>query len=319
MKRVGGLFDQIAEWDNLRLAAYRAAKGKRNRGAVQSFLSNLEDEIACLRAGLLGDHLSIGSYMQFSIQDPKPRVITAPCFRERVLHHAIMNVCEPYFERWQVDQSFACRVGKGRVEALKFAARQSRRHRFFLKMDIRQFFGSIPHQPLIDRLQRRFKDLRLLGLFKQIIGAFETSPRVGLPIGSLTSQHLANFYLGAWDQQLQERLGCQAMARYMDDCILWGRSSGDLCRIAEQSARWLGRELGLTLKPWTLQRTALGLPFLGFVLRPEKTALNRRSRVRLVRRRGHCERLYLAGRLSGSELQSRVTALYAFRDEVKGL
>lgn len=63
---------------------------------------------------------------QFLIRDPKERVITAPCFDERVLHHAIMNLCEPVLDRWLIDDTFACRNGKGREAAVLRALHFSR-------------------------------------------------------------------------------------------------------------------------------------------------------------------------------------------------
>jgi hypothetical protein len=72
------------------------------------------------------------------VHDPKERVITAPCFAERVLHHAIMNVCEPVFDRWLIDDTFACRLGRGRLPALQRAQRFARGHAYFLKLDIRR-------------------------------------------------------------------------------------------------------------------------------------------------------------------------------------
>ena len=101
-------------------------------------------------------------YHQFTIFDPKQRLITAPCFRERVLHHAIMNVCEPVFERWLIADTFACRRGKGRIAALNRALQFSWRHGFFFKLDIRKYFDSVSHPILKTRLERLFKDRMLL-------------------------------------------------------------------------------------------------------------------------------------------------------------
>ena len=69
----------------------------------------------------------IGRFQQFLIRDPKERVITAPCFDERVLHHAIMNICEPVMDRWLIDDTFACRTGKGRERAYSGLSTSPRR------------------------------------------------------------------------------------------------------------------------------------------------------------------------------------------------
>ena len=107
----------------------------------------------------------MGDYHQFTIFDPKERLITAPCFRERVLHHAIMNVCEPVFERWLIADTFACRRGQGPAGRPRSCQALCRRHAFFLKLDIRKYFDSISHAVLLARLERLFKDRELLDLF----------------------------------------------------------------------------------------------------------------------------------------------------------
>ena len=102
MRRAGNLFERIADWDNLRLAVARALRGKRQRPDARRFVQNLDHNLNAMRVSLLSGDVSVGCYRQFVIHDPKERIITAPCFRERVLHHAVMNVCEPVFVRWSI-------------------------------------------------------------------------------------------------------------------------------------------------------------------------------------------------------------------------
>ncbi len=179
MRRVNHLFDQIADRDNLRLAVHKALRGKRSKGDARAFVARLDDNLNEMRAALLADDFPVGLYHQFTIFDPKERLISAPCFRERVLHHAIMNVSEPVFERWLISDTFACRKKKGRIAALQRARVFSRRFPFFLKMDIRKYFDSISHPLLIARLHRLFKDRRLLELLERVIAAYETAPVAG--------------------------------------------------------------------------------------------------------------------------------------------
>ena len=97
------------------------------------------------------------------IFDPKERLITAPCFEERVVHHAIMNVVEPHLDRWLIDDTFACRKGKGRIVCLLRAQYSPSEHPWFLKLDIRKYFDSISHDRLLALWQRRFKDRSCYG------------------------------------------------------------------------------------------------------------------------------------------------------------
>jgi hypothetical protein len=92
MKRAGNLFDAILDRDTLRQAVLRALRGKRDRAEARTFLADLDDNLAELAAGVRTGDYPLGVARQFVIRDPKERVITAPVFAERVLHHAVMYV-----------------------------------------------------------------------------------------------------------------------------------------------------------------------------------------------------------------------------------
>jgi len=121
MKRVGQLMAAVVEPDNLRLAFWKAARGKADRAEVRQYRANLDGELAALRFGLLEGSYPTGHYRRFVVHDPKRRTIHAAAFAERVLHHALMNVCEPAFERMAVADSYACRKGKGQWAAVRRA------------------------------------------------------------------------------------------------------------------------------------------------------------------------------------------------------
>ena len=113
MKRHGQLLAAIAEPANLRLAFWKAAKGKRAKADCRAFQQNHDANLAELRGQLLAGRVPVGDYRTFTVHDPKERTICAAAFRERVLHHALMNVCEPVLERAAIFDSYACRKGKG--------------------------------------------------------------------------------------------------------------------------------------------------------------------------------------------------------------
>ncbi len=313
MRRTGNLFEQVVDRENLRLAVSKALRGKRSRYDARQFVANLDENLDWMRLTLVRGDFPLGIYHQFTIFDPKERLITAPCFRERVLHHAVINVCEPVFERWLIVDSFACRRGKGRLAALSRSRSFAARFPFFLKLDIRKYFASISHQILSAKLERLFKDRCLLNLLNRIIAGFESSPGRGLPIASLSSQHFANFYLGSFDRFVKEQLRVKGYVRYMDDCALWGESSAEVAACLDASRAFLSAQLGLDLKadPY-INRSDHGLDFLGCRVFPGRLVLNRRSRVRFRRKLKALEEAYLLGRIAESVLQQRATALVAF-------
>jgi hypothetical protein len=246
------------------------------------------------------------------IRDPKERIITAPCFEERVVHHAIMNVCEPILDRWLIDDTFACRVGRGRVAAVKRAMPFCRKQPWCLKLDVRKYFDSISHDRLLDLLTQRFKEVPLLSLLDRIVRSFRGSRQMGLPIGSLMSQHFANFYLGWFDRYVKESIQVRGYVRYMDDMLIWGDDRQDLRRVQQACEQFVFRKLGLEFKPSQVRRIEQGISFLGCRLFPTHVELNRRSKHRWQKRVRFLERAYRLGLLSELDLQKRLTSLTAF-------
>jgi retron-type reverse transcriptase len=313
VRRTNHLFEQLADRENLRLAVHKALRGKRSKTDARAFIEHLDKNIDKLRGELLSGDVPVGQYHQFTIFDPKRRLITAPCFRERVLHHAIVNVCEPVFERWLIADTFACRRGKGRLAALDRARHFAGGHAFFLKLDIRKYFESVSHSVWLAKLERIFKDRRLLALLSQIIASFHTETGRGIPIGSLTSQHFANFYLGWFDRFVKEGLRVKGYVRYMDDCTLWGDTSQQLDGYLSLLTSFLEDELQLAPKPAPyINRTSHGLDFLGCRVFPRRVELNQRGRLRFRRKLRRIEEAHRAGLLDDAGLQTRATALVAF-------
>lgn len=209
-------------------------------------------------------------------------MICAASFPERVLHHAIMNVCHPVFESFQIYDSYATRPGKGQYAALDRAKHYNKQYRWFCKLDVRKYFDSINHEILLQKLQHKFKDKVLLKLFSRIISSYELQPGVGIPIGNLTSQYFANFYLAFADHFIKEKLQVQAYVRYMDDMVLWDNQKDRLIENMQLFNCYLESELKLVLKPPCIHESKKGLPFLGYVLYGDHIRLNRLSKKRLV-------------------------------------
>src|SRR5262245_59615595 len=113
MKRHGNLWPQVISFAALLRAAEQACKGKRFRPGVAAFHFDLEPELWKLHEELSTKTYRPGAYRTFFICEPKPRQISAAPYRDRVVHHALVNVLEPVYERTFVHDSYACRKGKG--------------------------------------------------------------------------------------------------------------------------------------------------------------------------------------------------------------
>ena len=321
MRRAGNLIDQIAEADNLRLAFWKASRGKRAKAEVLRYREDLASELAELRTRLLAGSVDWGPYRTFMIHDPKERLICAAPFGDRVAHHAIMNVAESAFESYQIHDSYACRKGKGLDGALRRAVAFCGQGGWFLKLDIRKYFDSIHHETLRVLLQRRLKDPVALDLFDGIIDSYQTIPGRGIPIGNLTSQYFANHYLAVLDHHVKETLRCGRYLRYMDDFVVWDWDKKRL-REVHRNVEWFLRDrLKLELKPICLNHCLQGMTFLGYRVYPHRVGLARRSRRRFHKKLRRYQENWDCGVWDEAETARHVDPLLSFvrRADSQGL
>lgn len=320
MKRVGFLIEKIAEMNNLMLAFYKATKGKAMSEDVEKYRNNLSQNLQKLQSQIFSGEVCVGKYHYFKIHDPKERLICAAAFDERVLHHAIMNICHPYFERNLICDTYATRIGKGVYKALKRAKIGMEKYQYVAKLDVKKYFDSIDHDVLVQKLARLFKDKRLLFLFEKIIRSYESvvangterkRQGKGVPIGNLTSQYFANQYLSATDHFIKEQLGVSQYIRYMDDMLLFGN---DKTLLKQQLLEIDGhlQQIGLHLKPIVLNKTSIGVSFLGYKLYPYKILLNRRSKLRFKKKLCQYGRYLYEDLWNEHEYQNHIIPLLSF-------
>jgi len=303
----------VAAFDNLAAAFWRASRGSCARSEVRRFADALGVELAALRRELLDGSVALGDFRCFRIFDPKPRTIHAPAFRERVIHHALMGCVGPVLDRALVSDTFACRPGKGSLAAVKRAQQHLRRFPWYVQVDVHRYFASVDHAVLRAQLRRRLKDPGVLALCDRILGAYQDPPTQGrgLPIGALASQHFANFYLADFDRDLLEREGVRGMVRYMDDVVWWCDSRDGAQQSLARAERLLEDRFALRLGHSRVQRSAHGLGFLGFRIYPGCLRLSRRRRSRYRAARRLWEKAYAWGRIDARALQAGYAAAFA--------
>lgn len=311
MKRAGNLMTAITSESNLYEAHRRARRGKGSSVAVSLFEERLFENLC-----EIGHKLSTGTYVwgdfeRFKIFDPKEREIAVPPYRDRVAHQALLGCCEPYFESAQIDQSFACRKGKGQTRAVALAAKCAGRARCYLKMDVRKYFASIDREILKELIARRFKDKFVLRAFYDVVDSFEPYSSRGLPLGCLTSQFFANHYLTPLDRYVKEELKLRSYVRYMDDFILWHDELDALKQFRREIESFLDGYLHLSWKEASINYTSTGLTFLGMSIYPNRVRLASRSRVRFRRRYTSVLDELDLGRLSEEQASERLRALFA--------
>jgi hypothetical protein len=313
------LFDELASFENLH-AAYRAARrGKRGRADVASFELRWEEELLDIRRELLEGAYRFGPYREFMVTDPKERQVAAAPFRDRVVHHALVRILEPIYERCFICDTYACRRGRGTHRAVLKCQSLARKWRFALKADVWKFYPTVDHEVLLATLGRRVGDARVLGLARQVLATWRSGQEYyrpfpgddlfsilrpcGIPIGNLTSQFFANVYLAKLDEFVKRVLGVKPYLRYMDDLVLFAEDPETLRAWRAALSRALV-PLRLVLHPTKchIVPTARGVPFLGYRILPARRLLLRSGVRRFVRRTRRQIREVEAGRMERAAL-----------------
>ena len=296
MRTYKNLYEKIIDKDNLRLAFKRAAKGKTKRKDIARILADLDTHVDILHEILKNEEFQPAKHKKQQINDgfkQKKRYIIKPYYRyEQVVHHAIIQVLAPTDEAIRKNPTlkkvinrgayqFTCGSVKGRgahygkryIE--RWIREDHKNTKYVMKIDVRHFFESIPHDKLKAKLRRVIADEKTLRLLDKIIDAVDE----GLPLGYYTSQWLANFYLQDLDHFIKQEVwlpekqkkeeayrkrmarkgitnytmpkypgGMKKMERYMDDIVGFAANKRELQVAMQRICDYCKDKLGLTIK-----------------------------------------------------------------------
>lgn len=318
-KTTNGLWAKLIEFENLYQAFQEARHGKRYRFEVMRFASNLEENLVNLQNHLIWKTWAPGKQREFTVFEPKMRLIQAPPFEDRVIHHALVRLVDPLFERKFIPDSFACREGKGTQRAvfraqhfLQVARRNWGDKVYVLKADISKYFASIRHDVLMTEVERTISDKDVLWLWRKIISGYGHEAGVGLPVGALTSQLGANVMLNRLDHIAKDDMGLRYYVRYMDDfvAILPDKAA------AQKAMRELGEAvngLALSLNPKTaIHPWQRGIDFCGYRIWPTHILPRKRN---IKRARADFRDLasrYYHGEVDLAQVRERVMSFLAY-------
>lgn len=293
------MLQAIASWPNL-LEAYCAVRSKRPASREASaYHTNYTDGLADIRAALLSGEWTPRPCDRFTVYNyTKRREVEAPAYSDRIVHHAIVQVVEPLFERRFIFDSYSCRKGKGNHAAVDRAEVFLRRLYpcYILQCDLRKFFPSIHHETLMHIVSRTIKDKPTLELIRR--AAITNDTGRGIPIGALTSQLLSNVYMDVFDHFIKDAAGIRFYLRYADDFLVFDKDRYRLRDILEMSRAFLRRELKMELNGKSgIYPAHRGLDFCGYRTWPthrkprKRVVRGFRSKLREARRRGDTGRV----------------------------
>ncbi|KAB2743487.1 Retron-type reverse transcriptase [Brucella anthropi] len=285
-KKYRNLIGKITSDANMRHAYRLTSSAKRLTPGFLEYnefsILNLEDLATSMRDGTYRP----GQPREFKIYDPKVRLISALPFEDRIAQHALCAIIGPIFEATLLPRSFACRTGKGTHAAAIAVQADMRRLTkgnqplYILKTDFSRYFASIEHAKLWQLIEAKISCRATLRLIEAML------PRhgIGLPIGNLLSQILANIYGGAVDRHLQQGLGEKYWYRYMDDIVVLGHSSEHLRKVRTSIEDLSRDELGLRFSKWSIHPASRGANFVGYRIWPTHKLLRRDSVIRARRK-----------------------------------
>ena len=283
MKTYSHLFNEIISFDNLQDAYQKARSRKTNTPAVNEF-----DKQWLLHLAILHRELRERTYLpqplkKFILRDPKTRTICVSAFRDRIVHHALINILQPIFEPRFIHDSYASRKGKGTLAALKrfgyFLRKVTDNGKqvsgstngnavcaFAFKADIKHYFDAVDHEVLLRIIAKRVTDGGVLWLTRTILGNYTAGALgKGMPLGNWTSQFFANVYLNELDQFVKHQLKAKYYIRYVDDFIILDGSKTTLLHHTVSIGTFL-QTLKLDLHPSKCKTIPLcrGVSLLGF-------------------------------------------------------
>ena len=296
---------------------------KREKPEVLAYDSNREENLINAHNELTWKTWSPKPFREFLVYEPKQRLIHAPQFSDRVIHHALVQVIEPLFERKMICHSYACRKNRGTHRAVlltqDYAKKMAAKGKFwFLKCDVYHYFASVDHEALKKIIRRTIRDKDTLWLIDKIIDD-SGFPGVGLPIGTLTSQLFANIYLEAFDHFMKEELGVKHYLRYMDDFIVFGNNKSELQFILNAARCWLKENYKLKLNHKTrIISDCEGCDFCGYRIWATHLLPRKRNVKRMRRRMKKLCKMYRCGAIPAENVRAAWASFLGYMKHCNG-
>ena len=312
-------FEKVCDYQNLLRAHSFSRKGKRDKVEVAKYETDITANTMALKRELETRTYKIEGYKSFKVYEPKERDIMALHYRDRVVQRSLCdNVLEPFLEPRLDYDNAACRKGKGThfaLDRLKKFMRDAYNKwgvdYYVLKCDIKKYFYRIDHVTLKQLLYPHFKDDDLIWLLDVIIDSTEG---VGVPIGNMTSQWFAVYYLDPLDRFVRNELKIDYYTRYMDDFILIAKDKVYLKECLGRIRHFLDEELHLELNEKTQIFPARnGVDYLGFHTYITETGkiirkIRRKSKAAMKRKVKKFNDAYSKGEMPYEKVRSSVAS-----------
>lgn len=280
MKRKGYLFEKVISLENLILAEKNAKKGKTRKKDIIDHEKHRECNILKLRQELINRTYKTSEYYIFKLYEPKERLISKLPFKDRIIHHAVLNITKDLFINCFITQTYSCIPKRGIHKCLNDVKKALKDNDsvYCLKLDIKKFYQSINNEKLKGKLRTKFKDKNFLWLLDEIID----SNKEGVPLGNYTSQFFANFYLNSFDHELKQNSGIKYYFRYTDDIVIFHKDKKFLKNLLDKIESLL-LSLDLKISKSKIFPTVLGIDFVGYKIFKDYVLLRKSIKLRFIK------------------------------------
>lgn len=284
MKSIKVSFDDKLTFNNLLEAHYRAVKGKRNKLETLLFEQKLETNIANILYNLQNNIYRLGKYREFTIYEPKERVIKSLPYKDRIVHQwYIYEFIKPFYLKRFIKNTYACIETRGTHLCVKDTQQMMRKmhnkynNYYIIKCDIKKYFYNIDKDLLFKILKKRMKDNKLINLTRILI--YDDDNKKGIPIGNYTSQYFANIYLNELDQYIKNTLKLKYYLRYMDDFVIMLETKEECKKVINIVSVFLKDKLKLELNHKSrYYPSKFGINFCGYIIHEHYILLRDRSK-----------------------------------------
>lgn len=244
--------------------------GVRLGGFRRDLYANLTE----FRAELLAGTYRTGPFRQVSIPKKKPgyRILTIPSIRDPLLHTSIAAALSPILEATFEDGSFAYRPNRGVQRAVERIDHWRKRgYDVVIEADIVKYFDNVDHEILNDKIKAVLAPLPgaapVIALIAQLIeeqGKALSTPGKGIAQGSPLSPLLANLYLDALDEEIEDQ-GVK-IVRFADDFVILCKSTAKAAKVVKHAVEVLAaHDLRLHEDGTRIVSFDQGFDFIGYL------------------------------------------------------
>ena len=270
MKRVGYIYEQMAQWENIVEAENVATKRKNRNPGVQRHIKSRFKNLCEIQQMVLEGRMRTDEYMheqRISGQN-KLRDISKVYFHPSHIEHQLLTMAaDRRVDRSLIRHTYASRKGYGQIACALSIKKNLRKYRgqerWYAQGDIRKYYDSIDHGQIHSTLVHLFKDKKFIEAFMEPFERFAPDG-MGIPLGIRPSQITGNLVLCPFDHFMLEDVHASDYVRYLDDFMFTGATKGEVKWKMKRARKFL-EDKGFQLHEPKIHKVYEGIDMMGFV------------------------------------------------------